>query len=46
MPVVNFDLIVQAMARAKGDFNQSAYWSRPGLRIASHHFLNKTIRWT
>ena len=29
MPVVNFDLMYQAMAReAKGTFNQIAYWSR------------------
>jgi len=28
MPVVNFDLMYQAMARNKGVFNQIAYWSR------------------
>ena len=28
MPVVNFDLMYQAMARNKGAFNQIAYWSR------------------
>src|SRR5882724_3246457 len=29
MPVVNYDLMYQAMVReAKGDFNQIAYWSR------------------
>jgi hypothetical protein len=28
MPVVNYDLMYQAMVRAKGGFNQIAYWSR------------------
>jgi hypothetical protein len=28
MPAVNFDLLYQAMAQAKGSWNQIAYWSR------------------
>ena len=28
MPAVNFDLLYQAMAQAKGDWNQVVYWSR------------------
>jgi hypothetical protein len=28
MPAVNYDLMYQAMVRAKGAFNQIAYWSR------------------
>jgi hypothetical protein len=28
MPVVNFDLMYQAMTRVKGSFNQIVYWSR------------------
>jgi hypothetical protein len=28
MPIVNFDLMYQAMLRAKGTFNQIVYWSR------------------
>jgi hypothetical protein len=28
MPIVNFDLMYQAMARIKGTFNQIIYWSR------------------
>jgi len=34
MPAVNFDLMYQAMARAKGSWNQIVYWSRlPDWRI-------------
>lgn len=29
MPAVNAELMFQAMAQAKGDFNQVVYWSRP-----------------
>jgi hypothetical protein len=29
IPVVNFDLMFQAMVKAKGDINQIVYWSRP-----------------
>ena len=29
MPAVNAELMFQAMAQAKGDFNQIVYWSRP-----------------
>lgn len=28
MPIVNYDLMVQAMKQAHGDFNQIVYWSR------------------
>jgi hypothetical protein len=28
MPIVNFDLMYQAMARINGSFNQIVYWSR------------------
>src|ERR1700750_3399314 len=28
MPLVNFDLMFRAMAKAGGDWNQVAYWSR------------------
>jgi hypothetical protein len=28
MPAVNFDLLSQAMVKAKGEFNQIVYWSR------------------
>jgi hypothetical protein len=28
MPIVNFDLMYQAMARINGTFNQIVYWSR------------------
>ena len=28
MPVVNYDLMYQAMVKAKGAFNQIVYWSR------------------
>jgi len=29
MPAVNYDSMVQALRRAKGEFNQIVYWSRP-----------------
>ena len=29
MPAVNAELMYQAMANAKADFNQLTYWSRP-----------------
>ena len=32
MPAVNAELLFQAMADAKADFNQVTYWSRPSLQ--------------